>query len=215
MAMAVLLPVLANLAAASQNGDVHFASREPRYQICAGDVMEVNFRFTPEFNQTLAVQPDGFVTLQSAGDVKVSGLSIPEATAAIIAKYKGILNEPAVSVALKEFNKPFFLVGGEVAKPGKFDLRGPVTLTDAVTIAGGFTVNAKQSEVLLFRRISGDIAEVKKIDVKRTIEKNQLAEDLTLQPGDAVYVSRSWVGKLERFMSVTRMGTYFPIPMKY
>jgi polysaccharide biosynthesis/export protein len=213
--MAVLLAVLANLAAAPESGDAHFASREARYRICTGDVMEVNFRFTPEFNQTLAVQPDGFVTLQSAGDVKISGLSVPEATAAIIGKYKGILNEPAVSVVLKEFNKPFFLVGGEVAKPGKFDLRGPVTLTEAVTIAGGFTPNAKQTEVLLFRHVSGDLVEAKKVDVKRAIEKSQLAEDLMLQPGDVVYVSKSWVGKVDRFMSVTRMGMYCPIPVKF
>lgn len=50
----------------------------PRYRLGQGDVIELNFPFTPEFNQTVTVNPDGFVTLQVAGDVKVVGLTTEE-----------------------------------------------------------------------------------------------------------------------------------------
>ena len=47
--------------------------RNPRYQLCKGDVIEVNFSITPEFNQTLTVQPDGYIALRDVGDVHVEG----------------------------------------------------------------------------------------------------------------------------------------------
>jgi polysaccharide export outer membrane protein len=190
-----------------------FALRNPRYRVEASDVLDISFRFTPEFNQTVTVQPDGFISLQSAEDLKIAGLTLAEIKAAIVRQYSSILHDPIVSVILKEFSKPYFLVGGEIAKPGRFDLRGDTTVTDAITIAGGFTANAKSGEVILFRRAGGDVVEVRKIDVKAAIEKGRLQEDIRLQPGDSVYVTRSFTGKLERFMNVTKLGLYFsPVP---
>jgi len=190
-----------------------FATRDPRYRIEPSDVLDIHFRFTPEFNQTVTVQPDGFISLQSAEDLKIAGLTLAEIKAAVVRQYSSILHDPVVSVILKEFNKPFFLVGGEVAKPGRFDLRGDTTVTDAITIAGGFTPGAKSASVLLFRRAGGQVVEARRIDVKHAIEKGRLAEDLLLRPGDSVYVTRSFTGKLERFMNVTKLGLYFdPVP---
>ncbi|MCX6621716.1 MAG: polysaccharide export protein [Acidobacteria bacterium] len=190
-----------------------FALRNPRYRVEASDVLELNFRFTPEFNQTVTVQPDGFVSLQSAEDLKIAGLTLADIKAALIRQYSSILHDPIVTVILKEFSKPYFLVGGEVSRPGRFDLRGDTTVTDAITIAGGFTPNAKSGDVLLFRRAGGEVVEVRKINVKAAIEKGHLQEDIRLQPGDSVYVSQSFTGKLERFMNVTKLGMYFnPVP---
>jgi polysaccharide export outer membrane protein len=193
----------------SQELSTRFASRNQRYRIQPNDVIEMSFRFTPEFNQVVTVQPDGFTPLQGAGEVKVAGLTVNEATDAILAKYVHMLHQPVVTLILKEFNKPSFVVGGHVARPGKFDFRGTVSLTDAIAMAGGFSPGARDSQVLLFRRVSSDIAEVKKVNVKRALEKGRLHEDLALQPGDAIYVSTSKLGKVDRFMSIFRMGLYF------
>mgnify|MGYP005846224427 CR=1 FL=1 len=189
-----------------------FASRNPRYQLQLSDELEITFRFTPEFDQKVAVQPDGFVSLQDVGDLHVRGLTLEEVTKAIAAKYSGILHEPVVSVKLTNFSKPFFIVGGEVAKPGKYDLPDPLTLSDAVAVAGGFTVGARTTEVLLFRRFSEELVEVKRVNVK-VAQNGQIAEDVRLRPGDSIFVPRSKVGKLERFMNVSRIGLYFPVPV--
>jgi polysaccharide biosynthesis/export protein len=189
-----------------------FASRTPRYRIQTSDVLELQFRFTPEFNQTVTVQPDGFVALQAAKEVKLQDLTVEEAVAAVGARYQGILHEPAITIVLKEFQKPYFVVGGEVAHPGKFDLRGAVTLTDAIAMAGGLTQNAKQDQLLLFRRVTPETAEVKKLSLKQVLGKGNLLEDVRLQPGDGLYVAKSTLGKIDRFMSVTRLGVFFPIP---
>lgn len=199
--------VLASTATAQE-----FASRTPRYRIQTSDVLEIQFRFTPEFNQTVTVQPDGFVSLQATKEVKLQDLTVDEAAEAVKAQYKGILHEPAITILLKEFNKPYFVVGGEVTHPGKFDLRGPITLTDAIAMAGGLTPNAKHDQLLLFRRVSAETAEVKKLSLKQVLGKGNLIEDVRLQPGDGVYVAKSTLGKIDRFMAVTRLGVFFPIP---
>src|ERR1700735_5747743 len=52
--------------------------RNPRYRIEADDIMELSFRYTPEFDQEVTVQPDGFIQLKGLpGDVHVQGLTAP------------------------------------------------------------------------------------------------------------------------------------------
>ncbi len=212
VALMALLVMSTLLAAAEQPST--FSSRTPRYRLQTSDVIEIQFKFTPEFTQTVTLQPDGFVPLQVAGEIKLQDLTLEEARAAIAAKYSGILHEPVIMLTLKEFNKPYIIVGGEVAKPGKLDLRGDVTLTDAVTMAGGFTPNAKQDQVLLFRRVNPETMEVKRINVKDILDKGQLREDIRLLPGDAIYASKSNMAKFDRFMSVSRLGFFFPLSFR-
>lgn len=191
-----------------------FSSRTPRYRLQTSDVVEIQFKFTPEFTQTVTLQPDGFVPLQIAGEIRLQDLTLEEARTAIVAKYAGILHQPAITLTLKEFNKPFVIVGGEVSKPGKLDLRGDLSLTDAVTMAGGFTANAKQNQVLLFRRVNPEMVEVKRINVGDILGKGKFAEDIRLLPGDAIYASKSNLAKFDRFMAVSRLGFFFPLSFR-
>ena len=190
-------------------------SRDERYRLQPSDIVAVAFRFTPEFNQTVTVQPDGFISLEITGELKVSGLTLDEMKQAILAKCRGTLHDPVVNLTLTEFTKPFFVINGQVQHPGKFDLRGLTTISDAIAIAGGFSPGARDSEVLLFRRISPEMAEVKKVDLKQILRAGKIDEDITLQASDSIYVSKSIIGKLERFMTVSHLGMYFdPIPWK-
>lgn len=189
-----------------------FAERHPRYRLQLADELEISFRFTPEFDQKVTVQPDGFISLLDVGDLYVHGLTVEEVTRAIVSKYEGMLREPVVTVKLIGFAKPFFVIGGEVAKPGKYELQGPLTLSDAVAIAGGFTLGAKASEVLLFRRFSEELVEVKRVNVK-VAQNGAISEDVRLRAGDSIFVPRSRVGKVERFMAISRLGLYFPVPV--
>src|SRR5215471_16133335 len=132
------------------------APQEPRYQLKSGDTIDLTFPYVPEFNQTVTIQPDGYVTLRAAGDIRAAGLSLPELKKGIESKYSGILRDPAVSIEIKDFEKPFFLAQGEVQKPGKYELRSDIKLSEAVAIAGGLNSSAKHSQVLLFRKGVGD-----------------------------------------------------------
>ena len=139
---------------------------ETRYVLVPGDVFEIQYRYTPEFNQTVTVQPDGFVSLEIGGDVKVAGRNLDQVRKIILSFASKRLASPEVIVVLKEFQKPYVVVAGEVVQPGKFELREKVTAVQAVLLAGGFKDSAKSSQILVFRKLNGEMAEVRVLNFK-------------------------------------------------
>ena len=194
----------------SAPGDTQRPAHNPprRYTVHPSDMLELTFPLTPEFNQNVMVQPDGYITLRDVGDILAAGRTLPELNEAIKRAYSKILHDPAVSVYPKDFEKPYFVVGGQVGKPGKFDWRGDVTLTEAIAIAGGFTDAAKHSQVLLFRRVSDEWAEAKLINVKQMINARNLGEDPVVQPGDMLYVPKNTISKVKPFIPIPTVGMY-------
>jgi polysaccharide export outer membrane protein len=182
--------------------------REGRYQLQPGDSFNISFPFTPEFNQEdVPVQPDGYATLQGLGEVPAAGKTLPELQKAVQTAYAKIVSPQVITVELKSFEKPYFLVGGEVEHPGKFDLRGDTTVAQAVEIAGGLRDSAKHSQVLLFRRVSDQWMEAKKLDLKKMLKAGSLSEDLHLRPGDMIYVPKNAISKIRPFLPVPSVGT--------
>jgi len=183
--------------------------RNPRYQLCKDDALQLTFVLTPEFSQTVTVQPDGFITLLGVGDLHVEGQTIPQVTQSIQAAYEKKLHNPMLTVRLLDFEKPYFIAGGQVGHPGKFELRGDTTLLQAVAIAGGFTEASKHSQVWLFRRVSNDWVETKQFDLKKMLKSGDLSEDAHLRPGDMLYVPQNALSKIKRFIPVATVGAYF------
>ena len=186
-----------------------FPERTPRYKIGRGDVIEITFPRVPEFTQTVTVQPDGYVTLkgvEDGGDLYVVDKSIPELKAMLRTSYSTILHEPSINVELKDFEKPYFTTFGELSKPGKYDLRGETTVVQALSMSGGFRDGAKTSEVLLIRRVSDQLSEVKKVNVHLMLKTGDLKEDPRIQPGDILFVPKSFLGKIDRFIPNSSVG---------
>ena len=184
----------------------------PRYHLRIGDTLEINFRFTPEFNQTVTIQPDGFINMRDIPDIYIAGKTTPELAELIRKSYAPILHNPEVMVSLKDFEKPYFVAGGELGRPGKYDLRGVTTVVQAIEIAGGFKDSSKHSQVLLFRRLSEEWTEVKKLDIKKMLHSGDLSEDISLRPGDLVYVPKNMLSKIKPFIPTMSVGTYVPLP---
>jgi len=182
---------------------------EERYRLQPGDVLEVQFRYSPEFNQTLTVQPDGYITLEIAGDLKVAGFTIDQTREAILRQARTRLQDPVATVLLKEFQRPYFVVSGEVSQPGKIEMRERVTAIQAIMLAGGMKETAKSSQVVVFRMINNsDMAEVKLLNLKSIKKTSDLENDLTLQAGDMVYVPRDKISKVERFMKIASIAAF-------
>src|ERR1043166_4360783 len=75
--------------------------RNPRYQVMPSDVMVVAFPLSPELNQeTVTVQPDGFIALSNVGSIYVQGLTTPEIVEALKKAYAKILHDPIIDVYL-------------------------------------------------------------------------------------------------------------------
>jgi polysaccharide export outer membrane protein len=180
--------------------------RYPRYVLGANDVLDITFEFTPEFNQTVTVQPDGYITLRGAGDLHVAGRPVPEVTEAIRSAYGKVLQDPAIAVVLKDFEKPYVVVGGQVARPGKYDLRGDMTITQAIAVAGGFNTSAKHSQVVLYRRVSENLYEAKLVNVKKIMKSRDLTEDTHLKPGDTLFVPQNAFSKIRQFVPNPGVG---------
>jgi len=185
-----------------------FQERNHRYGLRKGDSFDVDFAFSPEFNQTVVVQPDGYVTLRGAGSLHVEGQTLPQLTDTIKKAYAGILHDPVITVALKDFEKPYFVAAGQVGKPGKYDLRSDTTLVEAVAIAGGFTEASKHSQVLLFRQVSNEMVEARVFDVKKMLASHNLQEDPHLLPGDMLFVPQNSISKIRRYLPTSSLGMY-------
>jgi polysaccharide biosynthesis/export protein len=182
--------------------------RHPLYRLRPSDVVEISFTVAPEFNQTLTVQPDGYVTLKDAGMIQVEGLNLAEFTQAVQNAYRGYLHDPQVAVLLKDFERPFFIVGGQVGRPGKYELRSDITVAEAVQIAGGFTQLAKHSQVVLFRRVNDDLVEARLLNLKKMMKQASLKEDAHLQPGDMIFVPQNEISKIAQFMTKPSASLY-------
>ena len=185
-----------------------FQQRYPRYKLEFGDTFDVSFELSPEFNQSVTVQPDGYITLRGAGDVHVAGETVPQLTETLKQAYAKILKDPVISVVLKDFEKPYFIADGQVGKPGKYELRGETTLTQGIAIAGGFQDTSKHSQVLLFRRVNSDWLSAKIINVKEMEKKGNLHEDPYLHPGDMLFVPKNRFSKIRPFVPTASMGTF-------
>jgi polysaccharide biosynthesis/export protein len=204
----VTRPALAASATAGDPDRPALQHRNPRYRLCASDAIALTFPLTPEYNQTVNVQPDGFITLAGAGDVHVEGLTVQETMPVIQAAYANVLHNPMLSIELKDFNKPYFIVSGQVFKPGKFDLRGYTTATEAVAMAGGFEESAKHSQVLLFRRVNDSWLSVKSLDLKHILQGHNVNEDPEIMPGDMLFVPQNTISKVKKFIPNYGMGAY-------
>jgi polysaccharide biosynthesis/export protein len=190
-------------------GDPAFGGeRHPLYRLTKSDVVDANFTFSPDFNQSLTVQPDGFVALRGAGTIFAEGLTLPQLQLSMGEAYRSFLHDPEITLTLKDFDKPYFLASGEVARPGKYELRGDLTVNEAIAIAGGFTQQARHSQVVLFRRVSADVAETHVLDLKQMLDSRDLREDLHLRPGDFIFVPQSRISKIRKFVPTNSLSWY-------
>lgn len=175
------------------------AERNPRYRIGRADILAVNFPLSPELNQKVTVQPDGFISLQSAGSIRVEGLTVPQLIEAIKKAYAEILHDPIVDVDLTDFQKPLFTVLGQVEKPGQYTLRSDITVMQAIAVAGGFAPTAK-TQVFLYRAVSSNWAEVRELKLKDILNGKNISEDVHIRPGDMIFVPEKFIANFKKYV---------------
>jgi polysaccharide export outer membrane protein len=159
------------------------------------------------------VQPDGSVVLNIVGSIRVAGLTMDQAHNQIVKLASVQLNNPQLSITLTKFEQPYVVVAGEVDKPGKIDIREDTTALQAIMLAGGFKDSARDTKVILFRRINGDMAEVRPLDLHNIKKHADLERDTELEPGDMLLVTRNKLEHFSRFMKASNLGVYFnPFP---
>jgi protein involved in polysaccharide export with SLBB domain len=190
----------------AQQAQTQLVTRDQPYRLHASDVIELEYVFTPEYNQVVTVGPDGSVRLKLLGGLKVAGMTLDEATAAITQKAAGPLNNPELTLTLKDYVKPHFTVSGQVERPGVYDMHGSVTFLQAIAMSGGLKDFSKENKVVLVRKENEEFAEVRVIDLKKLSQTNGVKEDFNLRPDDMILVPKNALGKVEPYVRVASQG---------
>ncbi len=174
---------------------------QSEYRITPGDVLDIKFFYNPELNETIMVRPDGRISLQLAGEVMAAGLTPEELKKALSDRYSKDINRPDIAVIVRSFNMQRAYIDGEVVRPGMLPLAGPVTVHQAVAAAGGFKESARRTDVIIIRRPPGSPPVPLKVNMEQVLEGDN-AQDVLLAPFDIVYVPRSAIAEVNKFVDL-------------
>jgi polysaccharide export outer membrane protein len=156
------------------------------YRIGREDVLEVVVWHEPELTRVVPVRPDGKISLPLAGEVEAAGKTAAELQQGLTQALGPYIRDASVAVLVREINASRVFVLGEVARPGGFPLRGPLTVVQAIALAGGRTEFAGKSVQWLRERPDGkaDRVELSFDDLMQ----GEAAGALWLRGGDVLYV---------------------------
>jgi polysaccharide biosynthesis/export protein len=197
--------------AAQSGAPPALASRQApaEYRLHLSDKLEIQMPFSPQYNETATVQPDGRISLHEVEPVRVLGKTLPEAETLIAQAYRGILNKPVVSVQLQDFLKPSFYASGEVGRPGRYEILSDITLIQALSEAGGLlNERASKKQIIVFRPQGNGTYESRVIDFKQMLNAKAPQEDYAILPGDVIYVPQNRYSKVQRYIPTANIGTY-------
>jgi polysaccharide export outer membrane protein len=126
------------------------------YHIGAQDLLEINVFQVPDLNRTVRVNSGGQISLPLIGEIQAGGRTVQEVEKQVAEKLEaGYLQNPQVSVFVKEFTSQRVTVEGAVKKPGIFPLSGRTTLLQTIAMAEGLDPLANLQGIVIFRTVSG------------------------------------------------------------
>jgi polysaccharide export outer membrane protein len=190
-----------------------FSERNPEYVLQRGDVLDIRYRYTPEFDQIVTVRPDDRVTLLNMDTIVTAGMTVSQFKEKVITLSSKLLVNPEITVFLKEFEKPHVFVEGEVTTPGRVEIRSDISVLDAIALAGGFKTTSAKSKVLLLHHLpNGDQTTTTVLDLNKLINNKTMEEAVVVHSGDVIYVTQNNLSKIERLAHLGQFGAiYNPI----
>jgi polysaccharide export outer membrane protein len=172
------------------------------YRIIPGDELELHFFHTPDRNLTVLVRPDGFVALPLVNELRVAGRTPEEVRLDLLQRYSGELASPEVAVIVRSFARYPVHVGGEVERPGIFEVRPSSTVLEAVFEAGGMLESASPRDALVVRRIDSGGYELIGTDLDAVLAGRDASGNLALRPYDIVYLPARRIAKVNEWIDM-------------
>lgn len=155
------------------------------YIIGPDDVLAVNVWKEPDLSRSIPVRPDGKITLPLIGDVEANGSTPAQLQARLEKGLAEFVSKPSVTVIVQEAKSHKFNVIGEVVKPGTYLMSGPMTVLDAIALAGGFREWAKMKSIYILRAGPGGRQRIP-FNYKQVV--NGKAPDIQLKIRDSIVV---------------------------
>lgn len=202
LALLLAAPVAAaqqNLAAEMPQPAMVYSDETPAYRFFPGDEVEVTIFSAPELSRTATIGPDGRLALPLIGAVRAADLTAEELRDALVSAYAVHLRMPELTVTPHSYASRQVFVGGEVARPGIYEMPANMDALQAVALAGGFLPSAHRRDVLVLSRTTG-VTTVTEVDLSMRAMRNGLPDARPLQRYDVVYVPRSRISQVNLFM---------------
>jgi len=176
-----------------------YSDATPAYRFYPGDEVEITVFSAPELSRIVTVSPDGRIALPLIGAVRAADLTADELHDALVAAYSSQLRMPELSVTPRSYASRQVFVGGEVARPGIYEMPANIDAFQAVALAGGFLPSARRGDVLVLSRASGETS-VTEVDLSPRTMRRGFPNAQPLERYDVVYVPRSPISQVNLFM---------------
>lgn len=157
------------------------------YKIGVEDELQISVWHEPELSMPVQVRPDGMITLPLINDLPVVGLTTHELQATLSEKLKPFVNEPQVTVIVRNIRSRKVYLMGQVAKPGPYPLNGRKTVLQLITEAGGPSPFARTGSIYIIRTANGQQTRLL-FNYKKALSGKLDSGDIVLLPGDMVVV---------------------------
>jgi polysaccharide biosynthesis/export protein len=163
------------------------ATQDPSYVIGADDVLDIDVWKENEITRSVEVRPDGKISLPLLNDVQASGLTPTELAANISKRLKQFVADPEVTVIVTRINSQRVYILGEATRPGAYPLLPGMTVLEALSSAGGFTIFANTKKIYVLRNIGGKVEKFP-FNYKDVIKGKHAEQDIQLKAGDQIVV---------------------------
>lgn len=157
---------------------------DPRfYDIGMGDVIYIKVWREPELTGLYTVRPDGRISMPLAGDIEALGASPELLKDRVTKSLSKTMVQPEILLEVRQINSKHILITGEVGRAGSYPLVTPITVLEALSIAGGLREFANGKKITILR---GN--ERIRFNYKEVIKGKNMGQNITLKPGDHIIV---------------------------
>jgi polysaccharide biosynthesis/export protein len=160
---------------------------EDEYRIGPEDILQISVWKNEAISRTVAVRPDGKVSLPLVNDVTATGLTPMEFRDVLVNKLTEYVSNPEVSVMVLEAHSFKVSVLGEVSKPGRYEFKSRATVLDAIALAGGLNQFASRRAIVVLRP-EGNGNKRLPFNYNKAVSAGGEQENFYLRPGDVVVV---------------------------
>jgi polysaccharide biosynthesis/export protein len=159
----------------------------PDYVIGAEDLLSIVYWRDKDMSAEVTVRPDGKISLPLLNDLQAAGLTPDQLRDRLVAESKRFIEDPNVTVVVRQINSRKVFITGEVNKPGPYPLSGPTTVLQLIAVAGGLRDYADEKNIVIVRTENGRQASYR-FNYKDVASRKNLGQNIALKPGDTVIV---------------------------
>ena len=159
----------------------------PDYVIGSGDILAVVFWRQPDMSAEVVVRPDGRISIPLLNEVEVKGLTPEQLRLKLTAEAEKFVQDPNVTVVIKQIHSRIVYITGQVARPGPYSLTTSMTVLQLLSTAGGLLEYADEKNITIMRNVNGKTVNYT-FNYKDILNRKNLKQNIELKPDDTIIV---------------------------